>query len=142
MGLSLKLYLPGMNYSRPKGEIIMKQSTEKELTCITCPLGCTLHVTLDNGTFVSVTGNHCKRGADYAYAETTHPVRVLTTTISIKNQPGRVLPVKSDLPMPKEKLFDAMKLLNQTTAVLPVKIGDVILKNVFGVNIVASSSME
>ncbi len=120
----------------------MKRSTEKDLTCITCPLGCTLHVTLTNGAFVSVTGNHCKRGADYAYAETTHPARVLTTTIAIKNHPERVLSVKSDQPMSKEKLLEAMKIINRTNAVLPVKAGDILLKNLFGVNIVATSSME
>ena len=34
----------------------------RELTCIGCPLGCSLKVTLENGEVTDVTGNTCKRG--------------------------------------------------------------------------------
>ena len=34
----------------------------RELTCINCPLGCQLTVTID-GANVNVTGNTCPRGA-------------------------------------------------------------------------------
>ena len=37
---------------------------ERNLTCIGCPLGCALKVTIDAEN-VTVTGNTCKRGADY-----------------------------------------------------------------------------
>ena len=47
---------------------------EKNLTCIGCPLGCALKVTID-GENVTVTGNTCKRGADYGAKEVTHPTR-------------------------------------------------------------------
>ena len=38
----------------------------KELICIGCPLGCNLTVGMDGGQVVSVNGNTCKRGDDYA----------------------------------------------------------------------------
>ena len=38
----------------------------KELICIGCPLGCAITVTMDGGNVVSITGNTCKRGSDYA----------------------------------------------------------------------------
>ena len=38
----------------------------KELICIGCPLGCNLTVEMDGGQVVSVNGNTCKRGDDYA----------------------------------------------------------------------------
>ena len=50
---------------------------ERNLTCIGCPLGCALKVTID-GENVTVTGNTCKRGADYGAKEVTHPMRIVT----------------------------------------------------------------
>lgn len=120
----------------------MKQAENKELICITCPMGCSLRVTLNNGEFCEVSGNRCKRGAEYAYAEITHPVRVLTTTVAIKEHPERVLPVKSDRPIPKEKLFEAMRFINAASVSLPIAIGDIILPDLFGANIVATRSMK
>ena len=35
---------------------------EQTITCINCPVGCRMTVTLENGAFVSVSGNTCKRG--------------------------------------------------------------------------------
>ena len=37
---------------------------KRTLTCIGCPLGCTVEVTTENGQILSVTGNTCKRGED------------------------------------------------------------------------------
>ena len=39
---------------------------KRTLTCINCPLGCQIEVTLDSGAVQSITGNTCKRGAEYA----------------------------------------------------------------------------
>ena len=35
----------------------------RRLTCIVCPMGCQMEVTLQDGVPVSVTGNTCPRGA-------------------------------------------------------------------------------
>ena len=39
---------------------------KRELTCIACPLGCVITVALEGKTVVSVTGNTCARGREYA----------------------------------------------------------------------------
>ena len=39
-------------------------SETRELTCINCPLGCALSVTIDGST-ITVTGNTCPRGEAY-----------------------------------------------------------------------------
>ena len=83
--------------------------TKKNLTCIVCPRGCTLTVTLDSevaNPVVSVEGQGCKRGVDYATAECTHPTRVLTTTAPTVD--GGVVPCKTDRAIPRELLFEAM----------------------------------
>ena len=63
---------------------------KRELTCIVCPIGCQLSVTLENGVVTEVTGNTCPRGKQYAIDECTHPVRTITTTARTSN--GGVIP--------------------------------------------------
>ena len=43
--------------------------SERILTCIGCPMGCTLTATVENGTVTAVTGNTCPRGDSYARKE-------------------------------------------------------------------------
>ena len=56
---------------------------KRTLTCINCPLGCQIEVILDGGTVQSITGNTCKRGAQYAEKEVTHPTRIVTTSVAV-----------------------------------------------------------
>lgn len=52
----------------------------RELTCIGCPLGCALTVTMNGKEVVEVKGNTCKKGDIYARKEVTNPTRIVTTT--------------------------------------------------------------
>ena len=83
---------------------------ERELTCIVCPIGCHIKVLSDGDQIVSITGNTCPRGKEYAVTECTHPVRTLTTTIKCTD--GRLLPVKTKKPIPKEKIREYMDFIN------------------------------
>ena len=107
----------------------------RELTCIVCPLGCSIKVELDNDKVVSVTGNTCPRGKLYAENECVNPERTITTTM--RTDTGTVIPVKTDKPVPKNKMFEVMELINGKTAHLPVNIGDILIENVFGSNVVS-----
>lgn len=115
---------------------------KKSLTCVSCPLGCQIEVEMENGEVISVTGNTCPRGAAYAKAEMTHPVRTLATTVKLSGGVHPVVPVKSAGPVPKDKMFDCMKIINATTVKAPVKIGDVVIENILdtGVNIVITNN--
>ena len=66
---------------------------QKILTCIVCPLGCGIEVEIKDGKILSIKGNTCKKGKDYAEAECTFPTRTLTTTV--RTDSGYMLPVKS-----------------------------------------------
>ena len=112
---------------------------KRELTCIVCPLGCSLTVEVDNGKVLSVSGNTCPRGEVYAKSECVNPMRVLTTTVKCEN--GKMLSVKTDRAIPKEKLFEAMQIVNGVIARLPICAGDVIIENVFGANVVATQNL-
>lgn len=112
----------------------------KKLTCIVCPIGCSLDICLENGVVVSVNGNNCPRGEKYAISECTNPERMVTTTIRCEN--GKVLPVKTDRPIPKDKVFECMKVINNHICKLPIKVKDIIIEDVFGANIIATKNME
>jgi len=111
----------------------------KELICIICPRGC--HLTVDDD--LNVSGNTCPRGAVYAKQELTHPTRTLTSTVRVVSELEAMLPVKSNKPLPKEKIFEAMEVINKTCVKAPIKIGDVVIKNIFGldVDIVATKNI-
>ena len=113
---------------------------KRNMTCIVCPIGCSLEVELEDGKVVSVKGNTCPRGEKYAISECTNPERMVTTTVRCEN--GMVLPVKTDKPIPKDKVFECMKIINKTKVDLPVRVGDVIIENVFGSNIIATSGRK
>ena len=113
---------------------------KRELTCIACPLGCSLTVTLDGKNVISVEGNTCPRGKEYAINECTFPVRTITTTVKCND--GTLLSVKTSKPIPKDKMFDAMKIINSTVATLPVKMGEVIIKDLFGSSVVATQEKQ
>ena len=118
----------------------------KDLICIVCPVGCRLTVekddTADKG--YVITGNRCKRGIDYAVEEMTHPTRMVPTTVKIEEAFLNRLPVRTDKPIDKKLIFEAMQVINEFTCKAPVKMGDVLIKNILDtdVNIIATRSMK
>lgn len=111
---------------------------KRELTCIVCPIGCSLVAEIENGKVVDVSGNTCPRGKVYAEDECVNPKRTITTTI--KTVCGELVPVKTNKPVPKDKVFEVMEIINKTRIKLPISAGDVIIKNVFGSDIVATKN--
>ncbi len=106
----------------------------RELTCIVCPKGCALSVSLsDGGEVLSVSGNSCPRGKVYAEKECTHPERTVTSTM--RTADGFVVPCKTKDPVPKESVFRVMEEINAATAAKSVSIGDVLIENVAGTGV-------
>ena len=103
------------------------------LTCIGCPMGCTLTVELEGSEVKSGEGNTCKRGDIYARKEVPNPTRIVTTTVRLKN--GGVVSVKTKEDIPKEKIMDCVKEIKQLEVDTPVQIGQVILDNVAGTGV-------
>lgn len=101
---------------------------KKNLTCIECPIGCEIEVEIEDGKVISVKGNTCPRGKMYAENEVICPKRVVTSTVRAEN--GVMVPVKTDKPIKKTEIFTVMKKINETTCVLPVKIGDILVENI------------
>jgi len=116
----------------------------KDMICIACPLGCRLSIYEDNSAegFI-VSGNKCLRGIDYAVKEMTNPTRVLTTTVKISKAFFSRIPVRTNGAIPKSLIYEAMKLINCIEIQAPVRMGQVLIKNILdtGVDIIASRSM-
>lgn len=110
----------------------------RKLTCILCPRGCTLEVTEE----LTVSGNACPRGGQYAVNECTNPVRTVTATVRVKNRVDMMLPVKTVTPVPKGKMREVMALLRRTSVTAPVAIGTVILPDVLGTDIIATGKVD
>ncbi len=113
----------------------------KELICISCPMGCHLKV---NAETKEVTGNTCKRGEIYGINEVTNPVRVITTTVKVKDGEFPVIPVKTKTPIPKELNFKSMEVLNSIEIEAPISMGDIIVKDILGtgVDVVATRNLK
>ena len=113
---------------------------QKTITCISCPLGCLLTITAEDKYVTSVTGASCNRGKVYAKMEIKNPIRMVTSTIPIRGSDLKMISVKTHEPIPKDLIFDCLKSLIGVEKQAPVKIGDVVLKNVCGtgVDIVAT----
>ena len=116
---------------------------KKTITCIECPVGCTLELDIENNRVVKVSGNKCPKGHDYAIEEIECPKRVLTSTVLTLNLPLKLLPVRTDKPIPKAKLMDAMREIKRVRVKKAVRAGDIIVKNfmTLNANLVATRSI-
>ncbi|MBS7300172.1 MAG: DUF1667 domain-containing protein [Clostridiales bacterium] len=105
-------------------------------------MGCRMEVTLEDGAVVSVKGNTCKRGDLYAHQECTQPLRMITAVAPVA---GSVAPVslKTRTPIPKAKIDECMRAIDELQLKAPIKAGDVLIANVVGtgVDVIATKSV-
>lgn len=115
---------------------------DKTFTCVNCPMGCTLEVSLDASDAVSsVTGNTCKRGEDYARQEAVDPRRNVSTLVMV---PGCIEPlsVKTAAPVPKARIMDVMEAVRALQVQPPIAAGQVLLENAAGTGVAIVATKE
>lgn len=115
----------------------------RKIRCIICPTGCEIIVkALPDGT-KTFEGYTCNRGLEYAKQEFFEPKRILTTTIRVENGFLPLVPVRTDKPILKERLNDALKEIANVKVKAPIKKGQVIIENILGLeaNIIASRDL-
>lgn len=117
-----------------------------EKVCIVCPRGCRLTIKKDETSLkgYSVEGNTCKRGAEYGIKEVTNPTRVITSTVKLKSDHLNRLPVVTKGGIPKSKMMESMKVINNIEVKVPVKEGEIIIENILdtGIDLVSSRTVE
>ena len=91
---------------------------------------------------LTVTGFTCPKGEQYAIDECTNPVRTVTSTVRVRNRKDTMVSVKTAAPVPKGKMMEVMALLRHTAVVAPVTIGDVVLSNVFGTEVIITKTID
>ncbi len=114
---------------------------ERNLTCIICPRGCSLTVTVD-GENTKVIGHGCPKGEQYGIGECVNPVRTVTSIVRVRNREDTMVSVKTAEPIKKAEIFELMKLIRNTEVEAPVSIGDVIIENVYGTNVIATKDIK
>ena len=114
-----------------------------EMTCICCPVGCTLRVE-GTGDALKVSGNTCPRGEKYARTEATKPMRTVTGTVAVRGGEIPRLSVKTAGEIPKASIFDCMRAIRAVEVDAPVEIGAVILRDCAGtgVDLVATKAVS
>ena len=116
----------------------------KEITCISCPIGCPLIASESGNGVIEVTGNKCKRGELYGREELLAPKRVVTATVGIRKAALNRLPVKTDGPIPRELIPRLLSRLYTMELSPPICIGDMVIDNFgeSGIGVVATRSCE
>ena len=115
----------------------------KIITCIECPLGCELSLEIDNSKIIKVSGNKCPEGFEYAQKEMKNPERILTSTVLAEGLSSKMVSVRTDGPIPKGTMLDAMNEIKQIVIRKPIKTGDIITENFIntGVNLIATRTL-
>lgn len=114
---------------------------KRNLTCIICPKGCSLTVEGEAGE-LTVSGNTCKRGAQYAIDECTHPMRTVTSTVRVSNRENTMVSVKTVDVVPKESIFAVMEEIRAAQLPAPIQAGDVLLHGVCGTDVIATKTID
>ena len=114
------------------------------ITCIVCPVGCEIEITIEGGKIIDIRGFACPKGKDYAIQEALDPKRIIMTVIRVINGEMPVVSVKTDKPVPKKLIEKVMEETAKIEVQAPVHIGDIIIKNIAGTgaNLVATKTVR
>lgn len=115
----------------------------REMICICCPMGCRLTVDDSDVNNIKVSGNTCPRGEKYGKEEVVCPKRMVTSVVRVEGGDVAMVSVKTREAIEKSRIFDALDTLKGVVIKAPVKIGDVVVKDVLGsgVDIVATKNV-
>lgn len=112
---------------------------KKLLTCIGCPLGCSLAAVPTADGF-DISGYTCKRGLEYAKKELTCPERTVTSTVRVSGGKANVISVRTATDVPKDAIFRVMEAINAIVAPAPIAIGDVICEDIAGTGVALTAT--
>lgn len=113
----------------------------REVTCVVCPRGCRLTVS-HTETEWTVSGNGCKNGISYGIQECREPMRTVTSVLRVSNRYDTMVSVKTSAPIRKQDMQDLMALLKSREVSAPIQIGAILIPGVFGVDIVATKTIN
>ena len=80
-------------------------------------------------------GAKCPRGTAYAISEVQNPVRILTATVIAIGLDLKLIPVRTDKPIPKKDMIRAAEEIGKMRIEAPVKAGGTIAENFLGLGV-------
>lgn len=116
----------------------------KLYTCICCPNGCDINVTLEGDKILSFSGNKCKKGEDYIKQEITSPSRTIASSVLVKGGKMPLASVRTTSAIPKNMIFPVMDEIRKVVLTAPVEEGTVVIKDVLELSsdIIVTRSVE
>lgn len=93
------------------------------IVCIACPVGCRLEVRAVDGGEAAVTGNRCPKGEAYGREELAAPRRLVTGVVRTDSGDFPCAPVRTDRPLPRERVRELMADLARMRVALPIAAG-------------------
>ncbi|MBX9034653.1 DUF1667 domain-containing protein [Gordonibacter massiliensis (ex Traore et al. 2017)] len=134
----------GLSVSEPKGRMgdvggDLPAGVQR-IVCTVCPTGCVMEASEHGG----VTGNTCPRGEEFARRELACPTRMFTGTVAVAGGRRPLVPVRTERPVPKDRLFDVARACRRLSVQAPVRMGEVLESDVArtGAALVATGDCE
>jgi len=120
------------------GEDVEKST--KKIVCIVCPKGCEIEILDENN--ATFRGYSCPRGLEFAKNDLLNPKRILCTTVATIGH--KLLPVKTDRPIPLESFKEVMDCVKKIVVEKPVTRGEIVFENIAktGANLVATGTSK
>ncbi len=118
--------------------------TVYRFTCVICPLSCSVEVEVEEGRVRDVRGFSCPRGKEWAVEEVLSPRRVVMTVVRVRGGEEPVVSVKTDSPIPKDRIRELMSYLATLEVEAPISVGQVLVDRPLGLEtrIVATRSVK
>jgi len=107
---------------------------KRTFTCIVCPNGCEVEAEYEGTQVLSVTGNLCPKGKTYVTQELADPRRTIASSVRVQGGELPLVSVRLTSAIPKARIFDVMEIINRQVITAPVHIGDVVVKNILGLD--------
>ncbi len=119
---------------------------KKKLVCIVCPNGCDAEIMMEDGEnarILSIEGCTCDKGKEWVVQEVTNPMRTIASGIPVEQGDFKLVSVRTDAPIPLEKIFDVMTAIKNKKVKAPINIGDKLIENPAGTacNIIATRNV-
>ncbi|AEY66528.1 DUF1667 domain-containing protein [Clostridium sp. BNL1100] len=115
----------------------------REIVCIVCPNGCRMNVAYDENNEVTLVENaSCKKGEEYAVNEIQFPKRSITSTVGVINGVLPLVSVRTDKPIPKEKISAALDEIKKIRLEAPVTFHQIIINDLLGTGAQLISTKE
>jgi len=107
---------------------------KRTFTCIICPNGCEVEAEYEGTEVLSVSGNLCPKGKAYVVQELTDPRRTIASSVRVEGGELPLTSVRLTRPIPKNRIFDAMREIRKIRLQAPVRIGDVAIAGLLGLD--------